>query len=187
MQFEKTDIEGVWIITPKLFPDDRGYFMESFRQDLFEKHVGAVNFIQDNESKSEHGVLRGLHYQLPQFAQSKLVRAVQGKVLDVVVDIREGSPTFGKHVACVLSDENKKQLFAPRGFAHAFITLSPTAVFQYKVDNLYNKNSERRIKYDDPVLKIDWKLEEKRISQSAQDETAPLLRDADIFNLGWDR
>jgi len=147
MIFTETKIKGVWIIDPKVHNDSRGYFMESYKQSAFEAHIGKINFIQDNESKSIFGVLRGLHYQLPPFAQSKLVRAIQGSVLDVAVDIRKDSPTFGQYVAVELSAENKRQLFIPQGMAHGFLVLSPEAVFAYKVDNDYNPQAERSILY----------------------------------------
>ena len=137
MNFIQTEIPEVIIIEPKVFGDSRGYFLESFNKKEFERNIGKIDFVQDNESKSTYGVLRGLHYQLPPFAQSKLVRVIKGEVLDVAVDIRKGSPTFGKHVAVELSEENKKQLFIPRGFAHGFLTLSKEAIFTYKVDNYY--------------------------------------------------
>ena len=170
MNFINTDIPDIVIIEPKVFGDERGYFFESFRQDQFEKHIGQVNFIQDNESKSTFGVLRGLHYQLPPFAQSKLVRVIKGKVLDVAVDIREKSPTFGKHVAIELSEENKRQLFIPRGFAHGFVSLSDEVIFSYKCDNYYNKESEASIMYNDKTLNIDWKIKSEEYLLSEKDK-----------------
>lgn len=171
------------MIEPKVFGDDRGYFMETFRGDLLRDALGFdVTFVQDNESLSCRGVLRGLHYQLPPFAQSKLVRVVQGCVLDVAVDIRKGSATFGKHVAYELSAENKRQLFIPRGFAHAFVVLSETAVFQYKVDNFYSKECDRGIAFDDPALGIDWGLAKDQLILSEKDRQQPLLKNAEVFS-----
>ncbi len=181
MKFNPTDIPEVTIIEPKVFGDDRGYFMESFRQDLFEKEIPGVNFIQDNESMSLFGVLRGLHYQLPPFAQAKLVRVVRGKVLDVCVDIRKNSPTFGKHVSVEISDKNKLQVFIPAGFAHGFLVLSESAVFQYKVDNLYSGEHDRGIAFDDPELGIGWGLKKDKILLSRKDKSNLLLKDAQVF------
>ena len=177
MQFTETDIKGVWIIDPKVFVDARGYFMEAFRQDLFEQHIGKINFVQDNESKSAYGVLRGLHYQLPPFEQAKLVRVIEGKVLDVAVDIRRNSPTFGKHVAVELSADNKRQLFIPRGLAHGFVVLSETAVFAYKVDNAYAPQAERTIRFDDSDLAIDWKIPADKILLSEKDRAIVLFKE----------
>ena len=183
MNFTRTKIEDVVIIEPKVFEDDRGYFMESFRKDKLEEFLGyRVNFIQDNESKSTFGVLRGLHYQLPPFAQTKLVRVISGRVLDVAVDIREGSPTFGKHVAVELSSQNKRQLFIPRGFAHGFLVLSEEAIFSYKVDNYYAPSYDRGILYSDEALRIDWQIDKDRLILSPKDTTQPLLKDAKLFN-----
>ena len=152
MNYIPTAIEGVWIIEPKIFKDARGYFFEAFKKEEFESHIGKkVDFIQDNESKSAFGVLRGLHYQKGEYSQAKLVRVIQGKVLDVAVDIRRQSPTFGRHVAIELSGENKRQLYIPRGFAHGFLVLSDEAVFTYKVDNVYAPQAEASIRFDDPV------------------------------------
>lgn len=157
MKFIKQSIPEVILIEPQIHGDQRGYFMETFRHDLFEQAVGRkIDFVQDNESKSSKGVLRGLHFQLPPHAQSKLVRVIEGEVLDVAVDIRHGSPTFGQHVAQLLSDVNKRQLFVPRGFAHGFLVLSEEAVFSYKVDNYYHQKSELGIAYNDSDIKIDW-------------------------------
>ncbi|MDR3328997.1 MAG: dTDP-4-dehydrorhamnose 3,5-epimerase [Prevotellaceae bacterium] len=181
MNFLKTAIDGVWIIEPRVFADARGYFMESFRQDLFEQHVGKLSFVQDNESKSVRGVLRGLHYQLPPCAQSKLVRAISGAVLDVAVDIRAGSPTFGQHVAVTLSADNKRQLFIPHGFAHGFLVLSDEAVFSYKVDNPYSPTCERGIRFDDPDVGIAWGMEAGLLLLSEKDRSAPTLREAEVF------
>ena len=183
MKFIKTDIPEVIIVEPKLYGDDRGYFLESFRQDIFEEAVGhKVEFIQDNESKSSLDVFRGLHYQLPPFTQSKLVRVIEGSVLDVAVDIRKGSPTFGRYVAVELSSENKRQLFVPRGFAHGFLVTSSSAVFTYKVDNYYAPEHDRGIVYNDPTIGIDWGIETERLLLSEKDSIQPLLEDADLFD-----
>ena len=183
MEFIKTAIPEVIIVEPKVFGDDRGYFVETFRQDKFEEAVGyKVNFIQDNESKSSYGVLRGLHYQLPPFTQSKLVRAIEGSVLDVAVDIRKGSPTFGQHVCVELSGENKRQLFVPRGFAHGFIVTSPTAIFAYKVDNYYAPEHDRGIVYNDPAIGIDWGVDMEKLLLSEKDRMQPLMEAADLFD-----
>lgn len=170
MNIIKTDIEGVVIIEPKVFGDSRGYFFESYSQRDFNSLVGEVNFVQDNESKSCYGVIRGLHFQKPPFEQSKLVRVVKGKVLDVAVDIREGSPTFGKHVAVELSEENHRQLFIPKGFAHGFSVLSKEAVFQYKCDNFYAPEYEGAIAWDDPALGIDWRIPVDKVIISEKDK-----------------
>jgi dTDP-4-dehydrorhamnose 3,5-epimerase len=181
MNFIETELPEVVIIEPRVFNDDRGYFFESFRDDLFKKHIGDINFVPDNESYSSFGTLRGLHYQLPPFAQSKLVRVIKGKVLDVAVDIRKGSDTFGKHVAIELSEENKRQLFIPRGFAHAFLVLSQKAVFQYKVDNHYSKEHERGISFSDPEIGITWPVDMATVTLSAKDQLNPSLSEADLF------
>ena len=181
MQFVRTEIPGVIIIEPRVFGDDRGYFMESFRQDLFCQHIDDVRFVQDNESMSTRGVLRGLHYQLPPYAQSKLVRAVIGHVLDVALDIRKGSTTYGRHVCVELSDENKRQLFVPQGFAHGYVVLSEQSVVQYKVDQCYAPDHERGIAFDDPDLSIDWRLPRGELVLSEKDRANPLLRQADLF------
>ncbi len=170
MNIIKTDIEGVVIIEPKVFGDSRGYFFESYSQRDFNSLVGEVNFVQDNESKSCYGVIRGLHFQKPPFEQSKLVRVVKGKVLDVAVDIREGSPTFGKHVAVELSEDNHRQLFIPKGFAHGFSVLSEEAVFQYKCDNFYAPEYEGAIAWDDPALGIDWRIPVDKVIISEKDK-----------------
>lgn len=170
MKFSRAEISDVIIIEPDVFKDERGYFFESFKQNELNEFLGFdVNFCQDNESKSSYGVLRGLHYQEPPFAQAKLVRVIQGSVLDVAVDIRKNSPTFGKHLAVELSEENKKQLFIPKGFAHGFVVLSETVIFSYKVDNYYNGEFDRGIAFDDPALEINWKLKKSDIKISHKD------------------
>ena len=177
MDYIKTEIPGVWILEPKVLSDARGYFMEAFKKEDFEKHIGEVDFIQDNESKSSFGVLRGLHFQKGEFSQAKLVRVILGKVLDVAVDIRKDSPTFGKHVAVELSGENKRQLFIPRGFAHGFLVLSDEVVFCYKVDNVYSPQSEGTVLYNDADLNITWPIDPSEIIVSEKDKNAPLLKD----------
>lgn len=170
MDFKQSNIKGVWLITPKVFKDDRGYFFESFRQDEFDKNIGHhVEFIQDNESKSSYGVLRGLHYQKGEFSQAKLVRIITGKVIDVAVDLRRSSTTYGKYVAVELSEENKCQLFIPRGFAHGFLVLSKEAIFSYKVDNIYAPQSEASIKWNDKTIGIEWPIDTKDIILSEKD------------------
>jgi len=178
MKVIDTEIEGLVILEPQVFGDDRGYFFESFSLKRFEEKVSKTVFVQDNESKSKYGVLRGLHYQLPPYTQAKLVRVVKGRVLDVAVDIRKGSPTFGKHVAVELSEENKLQFFLPKGFAHGFAVLSEEAVFQYKCDEYYAPDHEGAIRYDDPELGIDWKLPVEDIILSEKDKKHPRLQDA---------
>ena len=179
MKFIKTEIPEVIIIEPKVFEDDRGYFLESYNKKAFEENIGSVNFVQDNESKSSKGVLRGLHFQKPPFAQAKLVRCIEGSVLDVAVDIRKGSPTYGKHVTVKLSGENKRQLFVPRGFAHGFSVLSDTAVFAYKVDNIYAPESDSGIRYDDKDLNIDWGLNKEGVQLSVKDKNLSFFKDLD--------
>lgn len=182
MILTKTKIPDIKLITPTVHSDDRGYFFESFRQDLFENEIGKINFVQDNESKSTFGVLRGLHYQLPPFAQSKLVRVIKGKVLDVAVDIRKSSPTFGQYVAVELSEENKLQMFIPQGFAHAYVVLSDEAIFQYKVDNYYSPNHDRGIIYNDPEIKIEWPIPESELIISNKDKNLPKFQNAELFD-----
>lgn len=177
MDVLKTAIEGVVILEPRVYKDARGYFFESFSQKEFESKVRNVNFVQDNQSKSTRGVLRGLHFQAPPFSQSKLVRCVSGKVLDVAVDIRKGSPTYGKHVAVELSEENQRQLFIPRGFAHGFAVLSDEAVFQYKCDNYYEPSSEGGISILDKSLGIDWGVSFQDAVLSEKDTKHPLMKD----------
>lgn len=187
MKVVKTDIEGVLIIEPDVFGDCRGYFMESFSQRKFSEQVADVTFVQDNESKSSYGVVRGLHFQKPPHTQSKLVRVVSGKVLDVAVDIRKGSPTFGKHVAVELSGDNHRQIFIPKGFAHGFAVLSDEAVFQYKCDAFYAPESEGAIAWDDPEIGIDWRIPEDKVILSAKDRNHSLLKDADwLFDYNED-
>ena len=182
MKFIKTEIPEVVIIEPKVFGDDRGYFMETFRGDIFKDNIGEINFIQDNESKSKRGVLRGLHYQLPPFAQSKLVRVIKGSVIDVAVDIRKGSPTFSKYIAVELSEENKRQLFIPRGFAHGFLVTSDEAIFTYKVDNYYSPECDRSIRFDDPQIGIEWNFPKNEILVSDKDKKAPTITSVELFD-----
>lgn len=179
MKFIPTALKDCYIIEPKIIGDERGYFMESFNEKTFEENTGKqVHFVQDNQSFSKKGVLRGLHYQAGEFAQAKLVRVLEGEVLDVAVDIRPDSETYGKSVSVILSAENQKQFFIPRGFAHGFIVLSETAVFFYKCDNFYNKESEGGISYDDKTLNIDWKLAKSELIISEKDQTLPALENA---------
>lgn len=184
MQFISQAIPDVFVIVPKVQGDHRGYFVETFRQDKFEAAVGyKVNFVQDNESKSSKGVLRGLHFQSAPHAQSKLVRVIEGSVLDVAVDIRKGSPTFGQHVAVELSGDNKKQMFIPRGFAHGFVVLTDTATFAYKVDNYYSPECDRGLAFDDKALNINWQLDAESLLLSVKDTKQPSLKElADCFD-----
>jgi len=184
LKFTHQLISDVIIIDPLVHGDDRGYFVETFRQDLFEEAVGyQVNFIQDNESKSTKGVLRGLHYQIPPFGQSKLVRVLEGRVLDVAVDIRKNSPTFGQHIAIELSSENMRQIFIPQGFAHGFAVLSEIAIINYKVDNLYSPEHEKGIAFNDLKLNIDWRFKMEELKLSEKDRLHPNLEDAiEIFD-----
>lgn len=185
MNFTRTAISDVIIIDPVIHGDERGYFVETFRKEKLSEFLGYnIPFCQDNESKSSYGVLRGLHYQLPPFAQTKLVRVIEGEVLDIAVDIREGSPTFGQHVAVKLSGENKRQLLIPRGFAHGFVVLSETCTFAYKVDNYYSPECDRGIAFDDPSLGIDWIVEKVHLQLSTKDTKQPLLNAADLFDFG---
>lgn len=181
MEVIKTEIEGVVIIEPRIFKDDRGYFYESFSQREFEEKVCYTTFVQDNQSKSSYGVLRGLHFQKPPYCQSKLVRCIKGAVLDVAVDIRKGSPTFGKYVAVELTEENHRQFFVPRGFAHGFAVLTPEAVFQYKCDNFYNKESEGSVAWNDPQLAIDWRIPADKVQLSEKDKLSKNIADADYL------
>lgn len=183
MEVIKSDIEGVVIIEPRIFEDSRGYFFESFSEREFVEKVCNTHFVQDNESKSSYGVVRGLHFQRPPHAQSKLVRVVEGAVLDIAVDIRRGSPTFGRYVAVELSAENHRQLFIPRGFAHGFAVLSDKAVFQYKCDNYYAPQSEGAIAWNDPAIGIDWHIPADKVILSAKDMAHPLLAECEeLFN-----
>ena len=183
MKFTPQSIADVILIEPTIHSDDRGYFVETFRQDKLESFLGhQVPFCQDNESKSSMGVLRGLHYQLAPHAQTKLVRIISGIVLDVALDIRQGSPTFGQHVAVELSSENKKQLLVPRGFAHGFVVLSKEATFAYKVDNYYVPECDRGIAFNDESLGIDWKINPDELQLSPKDLNQPLFKNADYFN-----
>ena len=187
MKVIKTAIEDVVIIEFDVFGDARGYFFESYSQKKFDEQVRPVKFVQDNESKSKYGVLRGLHFQKGKHAQSKLVRVVKGRVLDVAVDIRKGSPTFGKYVAVELTEDNHRQLFVPRGFAHGFSVLSEEAIFQYKCDNLYAPQSEGAIAWNDPDIGIDWQLPAEDVLLSAKDAAHPMLKDSeDLFNYNTD-
>jgi dTDP-4-dehydrorhamnose 3,5-epimerase len=181
MVFQETSIKGVFVIEPKVFNDARGYFFESWKKSEFEQNIGKVEFVQENESKSSYGVLRGLHYQKGEYSQAKLVRVIKGRVLDVAVDIRRSSPTFGQHVMVELSDENKRQFFIPRGFAHGFLVLSDEAIFTYKVDNVYAPQSEAGIRWDDPQLAIEWPISRSEVLTSPKDENASLLKDAEVF------
>lgn len=181
MEYIETEIKGVWVIEPKVFKDSRGYFMEAWKREEFESHVGKVDFVQDNESKSSYGVLRGLHYQKGEFSQAKLVRVIKGRVLDVAVDIRKSSPTFGKHVMVELSEDNKRQLFIPRGFAHGFLVLSDEAVFTYKVDNIYAPAHEASIRWNDETLGIEWPIDKGDVVTSEKDLKGKTLHEADLF------
>ena len=181
MEVIKSKLDGVVIIEPKIFGDARGYFFESFSQREFEEKVRKINFVQDNESMSSYGVMRGLHFQRPPFTQSKLVRCVKGAVLDVAVDIRKGSPTYGQHVAVELTEDNHRQFFVPRGFAHGFAVLSEEAVFTYKVDNKYAPQAEASILYNDEALGIDWPLAESQMLLSAKDREGTAFKDAAYF------
>ncbi len=182
MNYIKTEIDGVFIIEPKVFCDSRGYFFEAFKKEEFEANVGKVDFVQDNESKSSYGVLRGLHYQKGEFSQAKLVRVIKGKVLDVAVDIRKSSPTFGKHVMVELSEDNKRQLFIPRGFAHGFLVMSEEAIFTYKVDNIYAPQSEASIRFNDETLNINWPIAKEDVKTSEKDFRGKSLAEADLFD-----
>jgi dTDP-4-dehydrorhamnose 3,5-epimerase len=187
MKFVRAEIPNVVICEPNVRGDERGYFVETFRQDKLEEFLGfKINFCQDNESKSPYGVLRGLHYQLPPFAQTKLVRVIKGRVLDVAVDIRKGSKTFGQHVSVELTEDNKKQVLVPRGFAHGFVVLSAEAIFAYKVDNYYNFESEGGIAFDDNILNIDWKIKLEELQLSSKDLIQPSFEEAEHFEYEMD-
>lgn len=179
MEVIQTNIEDVVIIEPRLFKDDRGYFFESYSERDFNRQVGEIHFVQDNESKSSYGVMRGLHFQRPPFTQSKLVRCVKGAVLDVAVDIRKGSPTYGQHVAVELTEDNHRQFFIPKGFAHGFAVLSPEAIFQYKCDNFYHPEADGGISILDTSLGIDWRIPTNHAILSEKDTKHPLLKDFD--------
>lgn len=181
MKVSELELKGVFLFEPTVFEDERGTFFEVFRQDFMQNILVKDYFVQENESFSKKGVLRGLHYQLPPFAQSKLIRCVTGKILDVVVDIRKKSSTFGKHIKIELSGDNKKQLFIPKGFAHGFVTLSDQAIIIYKVDNYYSKESEASIRFDDKELNIDWQFPIKKTILSKKDREAPLFKNAKLF------
>jgi dTDP-4-dehydrorhamnose 3,5-epimerase len=181
MEYIKTEIAGVFIIEPRVFSDARGYFMEAWKEEEFNEHIGPVKFIQDNESKSSYGVLRGLHYQKGEWSQAKLVRVIKGRVLDVAVDLRKSSPTFGKHVMVELSEDNKRQFFIPRGFAHGFLVLSEEAIFTYKVDNPYKPTEEAGIRWNDPDLAIEWPIDPAVVQTSEKDLKQPLLKEAEVF------
>lgn len=180
MEITETGIPNLLIITPKVFEDSRGYFFESYNSEIFEKFGLSQEWIQDNQSKSSYGVIRGLHYQLAPFSQSKLVRVISGRILDVALDIRSGSPTFGKHFTIELSDENKKQLLIPKGFAHGFSVLSDTAIVLYKCDALYKHEEERGILFNDPSLGIDWQISDNKAIVSAKDKVHPAFENADL-------
>ncbi len=181
MNYIQTEIDGVWIIEPRVFNDARGYFMEAFKEEEFRTNVGDVHFVQDNESKSSFGVLRGLHYQKGDYSQAKLVRVIKGKVLDVAVDLRQSSPTFGKYVSVELSEENKRQFFIPRGFAHGFLVLSEEAIFTYKVDNAYAPQAEASIRFNDETVGINWPVAESQLLLSEKDGHAVSFKDAEYF------
>lgn len=182
MEYKKTEIEGVYIIEPRVFKDERGYFLEAWKKQEFEEHIGKVDFIQENESKSSRGVLRGLHYQKGEFSQAKLVRVIKGTVVDVAVDIRRSSPTFGKYVMTTLSDENKRQFFIPRGFAHGFLVKSDEAVFTYMVDNVYAPQAEAGICWNDRELNIPFDIRPEEVVSSEKDKKLPQLKDAWLFD-----
>ena len=180
MNIIETEIQGVYIIEPKVFGDSRGYFFESYSRREFEAKVGPVEFVQDNESKSYYGVVRGLHFQKPPHAQAKLVRVVKGKVLDVAVDLRKDSPTYGRHVSVELSEDNRRQVFIPKGFAHGFSVLSEEAVFQYKCDDYYAPETECAIAWNDPELNIDWRIPADQVILSEKDKRHPELKDLNL-------
>ena len=182
MEYKETEIKGVYVIEPRVFKDNRGYFFEAFKKDEFDEHIKDVAFVQDNESKSSRGVLRGLHYQKGEYSQAKLVRVIKGCVLDVAVDIRTSSPTFGKHVMVELSEDNKRQFFIPRGFAHGFLVMSDEAIFTYKVDNVYSPQNEASIRFDDPDLGIEWPMQSDEILTSEKDLKAKFLKEAELFD-----
>lgn len=182
MDYLMTEIEGVWILEPKVFGDSRGYFMETWQRADFERHIGHISFVQDNESKSSYGVLRGLHYQEGEYSQAKLVRVIKGRVLDVAVDLRKSSPTFGRHIMVELSEDNKRQFFIPRGFAHGFLVMSDEAIFCYKVDNAYAPEHECSIRFNDPTIDIKWPIDESQMNLSPKDTAGVAFRDAVLFD-----
>lgn len=182
MEYIETKIKGVWILKPKVFEDARGYFMETYRCEDFNKNIGETTFVQDNESKSSFGVLRGLHYQKGKWSQAKLVRVIEGKVLDVAVDLRKSSKTFGQYIAVELSGENKQQLFIPRGFAHGFVVLSEKAIFAYKVDNAYMPSFEASIKYNDPKINVKWPIPQDKMILSVKDINGASFDSAELFD-----
>lgn len=181
MEYKETEIKGVYVIEPRVFNDARGYFFEAWKKEEFEEKIGKVNFVQDNESKSSYGVLRGLHYQKGDFSQAKLVRVIKGKVIDVAVDLRKSSPTFGKHVAVELSEDNKRQFFIPRGFAHGFLVLSQEAIFTYKVDNVYAPQHEASIRFNDEDLNIEWPIAPEDVVTSEKDLKGCTFKEAEVF------
>lgn len=181
MEYKKTAIEGAFIIEPRVFNDARGYFFEAWKKEEFEANVGKITFVQDNESKSSYGVLRGLHFQKGAFSQAKLVRVIKGRVVDVAVDLRRSSATFGQHVMVELSDENKRQFFIPRGFAHGFLVLSDEAIFTYKVDNVYAPQADGGVRWNDPELGIKWPIDLSVVKTSEKDLVLPMLRDIEPF------
>ena len=182
MEYLMTELQDVWILEPKVFGDSRGYFMETYKQADFESHIGRINFIQDNESKSTYGVLRGLHYQRGEYSQAKLVRVIKGRVLDVAVDLRKSSPTFGHHIVVELSEDNHRQFFIPRGFAHGFLVLSDETIFSYKVDNPYAPQSECSIRFDDPTLNIQWPITAEDMNLSPKDKCGVDFTEAILFD-----
>ena len=182
MEYLMTELQDVWILEPKVFGDSRGYFMETYKQADFESHIGRIKFIQDNESKSTYGVLRGLHYQRGEYSQAKLVRVIKGRVLDIAVDLRKSSPTFGRHIAVELSEDNHRQFFIPRGFAHGFLVLSDEAIFSYKVDNPYAPQSECSIRFDDPTLNIQWPIAAEDMNLSPKDKCGVDFTEAILFD-----
>lgn len=181
MDYKKTEINGVYIIEPRVYDDARGYFFEAWKKSEFEEHIGKIEFVQDNESKSSYGVLRGLHFQKGACSQAKLVRVIKGCVVDVAVDLRKSSPTFGKHVMVELSDVNKRQFFIPRGFAHGFLVLSDEAIFTYKVDNPYAPQADGGVRWNDPELGIEWPIDLSQVKTSEKDLKLPFLCDVEPF------
>ncbi|MDO5570253.1 MAG: dTDP-4-dehydrorhamnose 3,5-epimerase [Bacteroidales bacterium] len=181
MNFIRQELNDVWVIEPKIFGDNRGYFTETYRKDLFDKFIGNINFIQDNESKSSYGVFRGLHYQKGEFSQAKLVRVTSGSVLDIIVDLRKSSSTFGKHICVELSEDNHRQLFVPRGFAHGFLVLSQTAIFNYKVDNIYCPSAECSLNFKDKFIKLHLPIDEKDLNLSEKDLMGKMFDEIETF------